>query len=214
MKYNIISIERSSSICVKTLHTLLNCQNQTVNKDIELTYSYITDDPKTIRDTLENSFKNFDRVLLIPYGTNVDIESLTTIFSNKMDCTILLFPTVREDINWKSFKDKVLDENPEPNYQKGLEFTVTVNKKIRENVWSVKDFECMFMLIDCKCMHKILKSNKVRLPTEQSNYSQFVKDNNIKTYALTSAKTNTVIKHKCVGSIINSSGIKVEGAIS
>ena len=64
------------------------------------------------------------------YGISVDEDSLDQVLEKHDNIGCLVFPGVKEGIDWEMFSEKVKNDSDEPCTQMGLNFDTDVGKKI------------------------------------------------------------------------------------
>jgi len=91
--------------------------------------SFVNDDPFAKAKAIERLLTTFDRILYIDFGISIDEVSINEMFKMGDDVGCLVFPGVKEGIDWKMFKEKVKTGVDEPVNQMGLDFDTTVDQK-------------------------------------------------------------------------------------
>jgi len=81
--------------------------------------------------------KLYERIIFIDFGVGIDDTSLEQCFKQYDGIGCLVFPGVREGIDWELFKQKVRNESTEPTSQMGLNFDTNIDNKISENIYHV-----------------------------------------------------------------------------
>ncbi len=161
MKITTIVVTRSGSCHVKTLHTLLRCNLQCLQRsDIQNEIAFVNDDPYEKSEMIEKYIQLSDRIFFIDFGIHVDDGSISTIFNPNDNYNIIVFPTVTEGINWEMFKDKISANSTEPTNQMGLSFDTSVGSKIVDDYYTVKCTNARSWVMMCKPTLKNVKCRR------------------------------------------------------
>lgn len=212
MKIATIVVTRGKSCHVKTLHTILRfnilcIQTGTVQNEV----AFVNEDPFEKSDMIHRFMKTHDRIFFIDFGIHVDDESMKMVIAKNEGHGVVVFPGVKEGINWTMFKEKVLAESPEPAEQMGLDFDTEVTAKVAENVWTVKSTAAKSWVLMCKPVLRQIKDKRTGTykihPKLDVMFSKF-KEHGVRTVAFTAAKLIQTYSHECIGNIVNSSGVK------
>lgn len=212
MKIATIIVTRGKSCHVKTLHTILRfnvlcIQNGTVQNEVV----FVNEDPFEKSEMIHKFIKTHDRIFFIDFGIQVDDESMKMVISKNDGYGCVVFPGVRDGINWTMFKEKVLAESTEPTEQLGLEFDTEVIAKVAENLHTVKTTGAKSWVLMCKHVLKQIKDKRTGTykihPKLDVMFSKF-KEHGVRIVAFTAAKLVNTYSHECIGNIVNSSGVK------
>src|SRR6056300_1111255 len=108
MKIATIIVTRGRSCHVKTLHTILRfnilcIQSGTVQNEV----TFVNEDPYEKSETIHRFMKTHDRIFFIDFGIHVDDESLKMVINKNEGYGAVVFPGVKEGINWDTFKKKI-----------------------------------------------------------------------------------------------------------
>lgn len=207
----VCAVTRNVSICVKTLHTLLNINKICTHFNHSVEINFIKDDFNKSDAFLKNS-KHCDRLIWIEYGYQIDEESLARLigkFPQNYNCMVL--PAVVEGINWDSFKKKIRGNSQEPVSQMGLDFDTAVGTPCiagDEFLRPVLTTDPKCWAIEAKSVLKALKDQKgegIKLPPK---FFDKIRDR-AKVCAFTKAKVTATYSHECIGNILESAGIRV-----
>lgn len=212
MKIATIIVTRGHSCHVKTLHTILRFNIACIqNGMIQNEVSFVNDDPYDKSDAIHKFMKTHDRVFFIDFGIHVDDESLKMVISKNDVYGVVVFPGVKEGIDWEAFKKKVLEDSQEPVEQMGLSFDTDVVAKISEDIYTVKNTSAKSWVLMCKPVLKAIRDKRSGTykihPKLDVMFSKF-KEHGVKVVAFTAAKLVHTYTHECIGNIINSSGVK------
>lgn len=212
MKIATIIVTRGRSCHVKTLHTILRfnilcIQSGTVQNEV----AFVNEDPYEKSETIHRFMKTHDRIFFIDFGIHVDDESLKMVINKNEGYGCVVFPGVKEGIDWNMFREKVLADSDEPAEQMGLHFDTEVIAKVADNIHTVKTTSAKSWVLMCKPVLKHIKDKRTGLykihPKLDVMFSKF-KEHGVRIVAFTAAKLVNTYSHECIGNIINSSGVK------
>lgn len=154
--------------------------------------------------------KTSERLLWIDYGACLDVESFDKIF-DKRASDIIVFPAVKEGINWTRFADGVKTATTEPLSQVGLDFDTVVDKKIEDGMYAVKSTApSVFVVLDCTKTYEKLREKKgegIKLPSNTEEIFQKCVEKGVKVHAYTKCNVLRHYSHECVGNILEAVGI-------
>jgi len=185
-----------------------------MENSIQQDISFVKDTPFEKRDLILKKLKSdSDKILFIDYSIQVDEKSISKIFANsegKYNC--LVFPCVKEGINWEQFKKNVKEKTSEPIQQCGLEFDTTVGLKITDDIYKVTHTNPKCWVLDAKNTLKSLKSGKkngeqLTLPVKTDEMFEKFKQKQVKIAAFVDANIQCVFSHECLGNIMNAAGV-------
>lgn len=165
-------------------------------------------------DMLKKKMKSADRILWVEYGVSVDKESLVHSLIKYEGFDGLVFPVVKEGIDWDLFKKKCQEKCQEPSHQMGLAFDTEVSKKIinkEKDFYEVEKTDPFCWVLDCKRVWKKLqdKKNKFVYPPSTKEFFEKCLAKKVKLVAAAGAKTYNHYTHECVGNIMNIPGLVV-----
>ena len=208
---NLVTIitTRSKSCSVKTLHAILRLNMRCLQKNINNEITYVIDDPYAKAEAVQKYMKTHDRIVFIDFGIGIDDESLDQIFEPHDTLGCLVFPGVKEGIDWDMFKEKVKSDSKEPQSQMGLHFDTRVGKKISQDIYQVAYTDAKVWMMNTKNVMKSIKDKK------SGNYKIYPKmfekftEQGVRIYAFTAAKLTTTYTHECISNILNAAGVKV-----
>ena len=212
MKIATIIVTRGRSCHVKTLHTILRfnvlcVQTGTVQNEV----AFVNEDPYEKSEMIHRFMKTHDRIFFVDFGIHVDDESLKMVIDKNEGYGCVVFPGVKEGIDWNMFREKVLADSSEPVEQMGLNFDTEVIAKVAENIHSVKTTSAKSWVLMCKPVLRQIKDKRTGMykihPKLDVMFSKF-KEHGVRIVAFTAAKLVNTYSHECVGNIINSSGVK------
>ena len=199
MYLGVILITINKSIYVRTLHALMRLNLFVISKKHTVQLIFVDKDPFLIKDALNNGIKKYDKLLFLDYGIFIDQESIETLDKNIQNHEMIIYPCVKEGIDWEMFKNNM---NNEPVTQAGLHFDTTVGKKIIDGFYKVEKSEPKVWCLDCKKISK-----KFIFPAKNSELIPKLKDNGVKICVFSKAKIITSYVHECYGSILQAAGV-------
>lgn len=207
MKICTVVTTRSKSCSVKTLHTILKLNILCIQNNVQNEILYVNDDPFDKVDTIQKHLPRCDRLFFIDFGIGVDEESVKQIFANHEGVGALVFPGVKEGIDWGLFKHRVQEGSSEPVSQMGLNFDTEVGKKISKDIYSVTSTEAKSWVMFSKNVMKNAKDKRGNFNLNVRIFEK-LKEQGVKIYAFTAAKLIMTYSHECVSNILNAAGIK------
>jgi len=194
---------------VKTLHAVLRLNMRCLKKSINNQIVYVNDDPFEKVDVIQKCMKTHDRILFIDFGIGTDDETLDHCFEPHDTVGCLVFPGVREGIDWKLFKEKVLGGSDEPVTQMGLHFDTDVAKKISKDIYNVNYTNARAWLMNTKNVIKSIKDKKTGNWKIHPKMFEKFKEQGVRIYAFTAAKLTMTYTHECLSNILNAAGVKI-----
>jgi len=203
---NVCMVTRNKSISATTLHSAMNIHMQCMVRGIHLDIMFVPD-----KSTLPKLIKSGERIIWFEYGTNLDEGSLIkAIMPFEKNLQVLVFPSVKEGINWDMFTKKTKAGSLEPVNQRGLEFDTAVGKKLADSLYEVTSTEARVWAMDAKPVDKKLRGDKVpvKLPADESMF-RVLQGLGIKLGAVTSATVICHFVHECIGNILETAGIQM-----
>jgi hypothetical protein len=207
MKITTLIVTRSKSCSVKTLHTILRLNIQCVQNGAQNEIVYVNDDPFEKIDMIQKCLPNCDKLFFIDFGISVDEESIKQIFENHEGVGVLVFPGVKEGIDWGLFKRKVKEGSSEPVSQMGLNFDTEVDKKISKDIYAVTSTQAKSWVMSSKNVIKNTKDKKGKWGLNVKMFEK-LKEQKVKIYAFTAAKLTMSYPHECISNILNAAGVK------
>jgi len=212
MKLATIIVTRSKSCHVKTLHTVLRLNLMCIQANgVQNEVVYVNDDPYDKSDIIQRYMKTSDRILFIDFGVAMDEGSIAQVFKPHDGLGCLVFPGVKEGIDWEQFKKSVNEKTTEPVSQIGLHFDTEVGKMISEDIYQVTSSEARCWLMMCKntskCVRDMFLFERRRPPRMGQMFSKF-KELGVKINAYTASKLTMTYTHECVSNLLNAAGIK------
>lgn len=203
---HICAVTRNKSISATTLHTMMNIHMQCMMRGQHLDIAFVND-----MSTLPKRLKTGERIIWMDYGTNLDDKSIPKALEPfDKGVQVLVFPSVKEGVNWQQFTKRTLEGASEPAHQRGLEFDTVVGKKLGDSLYEVKETTARVWAMDAKPVDKKLRGDKVpvKLPLDETMFCTLQKLG-IKVAALTSAQVVCHFVHECLGNILETSGVEL-----
>ena len=201
---------RNKSISATTLHTMMNLHMLCMQRGVHIEIHFVED-----RTVLPKIIKSGERIFWMDYGTNLNSEILHTVVEPfEKGVHILVFPCVKEGIDWKMFEKKTMEGSSEPAGQRGLTFDTEVGKKLANGMYECQSTSARVWVMDSKPVDKKLRGGKevVKLPTEGSSEKMFktLQTQGIKIGVMSEALVVCHFIHECFGNILEASGVKLE----
>ena len=203
-----ILVTRSKACHVKTLHTVLRINVQCLQKNINNQITYVDDDPFQKAEAVQKFMKTCDRIIFIDFGISLDDDSIKQCFEPHDTVGCLVFPGVKEGVDWGLFKAKINDGSSEPVTQMGLHFDTEVGMKISEDIYRVKTTEARAWVMNTKNVTKALKKSGDGTKIYAKMFEKFV-EQGVRIYAFTASKLTMTYTHECLSNILNAAGVKV-----
>lgn len=186
----------------------MNTHVQCMMKGHHLEIHFVED-----KSTLPKIIKTGERIFWMEYGTNLNNEMITKALDPfDKGVQVLVFPAVKEGINWDQFAKKTRSKVDEPAHQRGLAFDTEVGKKITDGIYECKKTSARVWAMDAKPVDKKLRGGKetIRLPIED-NEKMFdcLSKIGVKIGVATEAEVICHFVHECFGNILEASGVKL-----
>ena len=209
MNFVTIIVTRSKSCSVKTLHSILRLNIHCLQKNINNEIVFVNDDPYDKAEMIQKQMKKCDRIIFIDFGIGVDNDSLDQCFQPHEGVGCLVFPGVKEGVDWELFKTKVRSDCNEPVSQMGLHFDTSVGKKISENIYNVTQTSSRCWMMNTKNVIKTIKDKKSGSWKITPKMFEKFKEQGVRIYAFSASKLSLTYTHECVSNILNAAGVKV-----
>ena len=201
----VVALSRSKSVHCTTLHSIMNLHAFCIMNNVHMDTHFIRD-----RQALKKYMKNVDRLVVFEYGSHFDNDSVAVACSPMPPGqNVIVFPALKEGVNWDLFKKKVLSGSTEPPGQLGMEFDTTVDKRLHEGLWSVKSTEAAVWCMDVKPVDKKIRDSKVPMESAAVFFEK-LQSLGIKICAFTKSRTIMHYTHKCIGNVLESFGVTQE----
>ena len=207
---HICAVTRNKSISATTLHTMMNLHMICMQKGQHLEVHFVED-----RSTLPKLIKTGERIFWMDYGTNLNNEILTKVVDPfEKDIKVLVFPSVKEGINWDTFTKKTKEGSTEPAGQRGLTFDTEVGKKLGDCLYECTKTNARVWAMDTKPVDKKLRGGKevIKLPLEGPLENMFgtLQRIGVKIGVASDAIVVCHFVHECFGNILEASGVRLE----
>jgi hypothetical protein len=165
------------------------------------------------KTTLPKLIKTGERIFWMDYGTNLNNEILSKVIDPfDKGVQVLVFPSVKEGINWENFKKKTRAGSKEPSGQRGLEFDTKVGKKLADGLYECEKTEARVWVMDAKPVDKKIRGGKetIKIPYE-SNEAMFATLANIGVKIGVASEAIVVCHfvHECFGNILEAAGVEL-----
>jgi len=205
---HVCAVTRNKSISATTLHTMMNIHMGCMIRQKHLDIHFVAD-----KSTLPKIIKGGERIIWMEYGTNFDSESINKALDDfEYGLNVLVFPSVKEGINWDRFVKRTKAGSKEPAHQRGLEFDTIVGRPLGPGMYDCLKTSARVWAMDAKPVDKKLRSGKVpvNLPL-LNNEAMFdcLKKEGIKVGVLSTATVICHYVHECLGNILEASGVQV-----
>jgi len=171
-----------------------------LQNNIHLEVVYITD-----KKQLKKHLKGSDRLIFLDYGANINQECMPTMCGPMpKGYNVMVFPAVKDGVDWNLFKKKTLEGSSEPPEQRGLKFDTEVEKQFGDYLWSVSKTEAVVWALDSKPILKLLGG----LAVEES-FLEDIRRLGAKICACTMARCSMAYVHTCIANILETSGVTI-----
>jgi hypothetical protein len=206
---HVIAETRNKSISATTLHTMMNIHMGCMVRGKHLDIHFVQD-----KATLPKVIKNGERIIWMEYGTNIDNDSINKALDDfGHGLNVLVFPAVKEGINWDRFVKRTKAGSTEPAHQRGLDFDTIVGRPIVEGqLYDCLKTSARVWAMDAKPVDKKLRGGKVPIVLPLNNNEAMfdcLKKEGIKIGVLSTATVICHHVHECLGNILEASGVQV-----
>jgi hypothetical protein len=204
---HVCMVTKNKAISATTLHSVMNIHMNCMVRGIHLDISFVSD-----KSNLPKLIKTGERIIWFEYGTNLDEGSIPkTILPFEKGIQVLVFPSVKEGVNWEMFSRKTREGSLEAANQRGLEFDTSVGQKLGESLYEVRETEARVWAMDSRPVDKKIRGGKVpvKLPPDESMF-RVLANQGIKIGAVTSATVICHFVHECIGNILETAGVRLE----
>jgi len=205
---HVCMVTRNKSIAATSLHTAMNLHMACMQRGMHLEVHFVED-----KSSLPKLIKSGERIFWMDYGTNLNNETLIKVVDPlEKGLNVLVFPSVKEGINWDQFAKKTKAGSTEPVGQRGLEFDTTVGKKLADNLYELDKTSARVWAMDAKPVDKKLRGGKepIKLPLD-SNETMFttLKNIGIKIGVVSNGIVVCHYTHECFGNILEAAGVEL-----
>jgi hypothetical protein len=206
---HVVAVTRNKSISATTLHTMMNVHMLCMMRGVHLEIQFVED-----KSSLPKLIKTGERIFWMDYGTNLNTEILSKVLDPfEKGVQVLVFPSVREGIDWGMFEKKTKAGSTESVGQRGLSFDTEVGKKLGEGLYECTKTSARVWVMDAKPVDKKLRGGKdpVKLPlTNSEDMFSCLARNGIKIGVASEAIVVCHYVHECFGNILEASGVQLQ----
>lgn len=207
MKICTIVVTRSKSCSVKTLHSVLKLNIHCLRNNVQNEILYVNDNPFDVVEMIQKTLTKCDRIFFVDFGIGVDEESIKQIFKDHEGIGALVFPGVKDGIDWGLFKHKVREGSEEPVSQMGLNFDTEVDRKISTDIYTVTNTNARSYVLFTKNIMKNARDKKGNVNLHVKMFEK-LREQKVKIHAFTASKLIMTYTHECVSNILNAAGVK------
>lgn len=206
---HVVAVTRNKSISATTLHTMMNVHMLCMMRGVHLEVQFVED-----KTSLPKLIKTGERIFWMDYGTNLNTEILSKVLDPfEKGVQVLVFPSVREGIDWGMFEKKTKAGSTESAGQRGLAFDTEVGKKLGEGLYECAKTSARVWVMDTKPVDKKLRGGKdpIKLPlTNNEEMFSCLARNGIKIGVASEAIVVCHYIHECFGNILEASGVQLQ----
>jgi hypothetical protein len=205
---HLVAETRNKAIVATTLHTMMNIHVQCMQRGCHLEIHFVDD-----KSSLPKLIKTGERIFWMEYGTNLNTEILPKVFEPlPKGVSVLVFPSVKEGINWDQFAKKTKAGSTEPAHQRGLAFDTEVGRKLSDGIYECTKTSARVWVMDAKPVDKKLRGGKttVNLPLDD-NEAMFSRLLNLDVKIGVAAEATVICHfvHECFGNILEAAGVEL-----
>ena len=205
---HLVAETRNKAIVATTLHTMMNIHVQCMQRGIHLEIHFVDD-----KSSLPKMIKSGERIFWMEYGTNLNNEILPKVFEPMPKGTsVIVFPSVKEGINWDQFSQKTKAGSTEPAHQRGLAFDTDVGRKLTDGIYECIKTSARVWLMDAKPVDKKLRGGKTNvvlpLTDNEAMFSRLM-SLDLKIGVASEATVICHFVHECFGNILEASGVEL-----
>jgi hypothetical protein len=205
---HLVAETRNKAIVATTLHTMMNIHVQCMQRGVHLEIHFVDD-----KATLPKMIKTGERIFWMEYGTNLNNEILSKVFEPMPKGTsVLVFPSVKEGINWDQFAQKTKAGSTEPSHQRGLAFDTEVGRKLADGIYECTKTSARVWLMDAKPVDKKLRGGKMNvvlpLTDNEAMFSRLM-GLELKIGVASEATVVCHFVHECFGNILEAAGVEL-----
>lgn len=204
---HVVCTTRNKSISSTTLHTLMNVHVACMMRGTHIEIHFVPD-----KTTLPKLIKTGERIFFMDYGTNLNNEILEKIFEPMDKYHVLVFPSVKEGIDWEKFAKRTNENTTEPACQRGLEFDTEVGRKISPGIYECAKTSARVWLMDTKPVDKKLRGGKenLQLPVaDEGIMFARLQQIGVKIAVASEAMVVCHFVHECFGNILEAAGVQL-----
>jgi len=205
---HVVAVTRNRSISATTLHTMMNVHGLCMMRGVHLEIHFVED-----KSSLPKLIKTGERIFWMDYGTNLNNEMLPKVLDPfDKGVQVLVFPSVREGIDWGMFERKTKAGSTEAASQRGLNFDTEAGRKLAPGLYECTKTAARVWVMDAKPIDKKIRGGKdpIKLPLE-NNEEMFstLSRLGIKIGVASEAIVVCHYVHECFGNILEASGVQL-----
>jgi len=205
---HIVAETRNKSICATTLHTMMNIHMACMMRGFHLDVHFVND-----KSTLTKLIKTGERIVWMEYGTNLDQNSIAkAVDPFDKNLNVIVFPAVKEGIDWPRFVAKTKEGSTEPAHQRGLNFDTEVGRKLADGLYECAKTSARVWSMDAKPVDKKIRGGKVPIKLPLNNNEEMfecLRKEGVKVGVLSTATVICHFVHECLGNILEASGVQL-----
>lgn len=205
---HVVAMTRNKSISATTLHTMMNVHMLCMSRGMHLEIHFIDN-----KSSFPKLIKTGERIFFMDYGTNLNNEVLSKVVDPfEKGLNMIVFPSVREGIDWSQFEKKTKEGSTENPSQRGLHFDTEVGKKLGPGMYECAKTEARVWVMDAKPVDKKLRGGKVpvKLPADAGEMFGTLMGLGIKIGVASEAIVVCHYVHECFGNILEASGVNLQ----
>lgn len=188
---------------------MMNLHALCMSRGIHLEVHFVED-----KSGLQKIIKSGERIFWMEYGTNLNQEIIHRVVDPfEKGIQILVFPSVKEGIQWDTFEKKTKAGSQESAAQRGLVFDTEVGKKLAPGIYECTKTSARVWAMDAKPVDRKLREGKVpiKVPLE-NNEEMFSTLSRIGVKIGVASEAIVVCHyiHECFGNIAEASGVRLE----
>ena len=192
----VVAVTKSKSIHCTTLTSILYLNMYALENNVQISVHYISD-PQMVSKYM----KNAERFIFFDYAVSINPECIRVMCRPfPKGVQMIVFPAVKEGIDWVTFKKKTINGTLEPAEQRGLSFDTTIGKHIIDSIYEVESTTARIWAIDPK---------KVKIKWSPDFFER-LKSDGVKICACTLAMCTVHYIHKCIANILETAGVSVD----
>jgi len=192
----------AKSICCSTLHSVLSIHMKCLKNQVQCNLHFVTH-----RDGIKKFLKNQDRIIFFDYGSSINADCIETMLQPlPKGYHSMVFPAVKEGVDWNAFKQKTLNGSTEPADQRGLTFDTKVSKQFGDYLWTVEKTSPSVWIMDVKPVEKLIRGTQYVI---DDNFFSWLGGQGVKICACTAARCTQTYTFKCRANILESTGVTV-----
>lgn len=165
------------------------------------------------KSILPKLIKTGERIFFMDYGTNLNNEVLHKVLDPfEKGLHVLVFPSVKEGIDWNQFERKTKSGSVEPAQQRGLSFDTTAGKKLADGLYECTKSEARVWVMDSKPVDKKLRGGRTTVKLPLDNTEDMFKTLDSLEVKIGVVSTATVVCHyihECFGNILEAAGVNL-----